>query len=400
MRDVEAAPVCSRPERTRSDSPTRALTFGGDPAFQQALRQRVAAYFATTGRRQRDCWQMYVKTAILLVCFAALYVLLVFVARTWWQALPLAVLLGLVAAGIGFNVQHDGGHQALFGLTPGSTSSWRMTLDLIGGSSYFWHYKHGVFHHTYTNITGHDTDIDLGILGRLAPAPEAAGVPPLAALLPLAALRACWRSSGTSMTISATSSAGAIGEHRVPRPRGWDLVIFLAGKAVFFSLAFGMPMLFHSVWAVLLFYAVAGVVLGIVLSVVFQLAHCVEEAEFPQPRPRHRAHRKRLGHPSGRDHGGLRPPQPGGVLAAGRPELPDRAPPVPPDLPRQLPGHLEAGGGDLPGMGGAVLGAPLLLGGGRVALPLAAAHGDAGPDRSAGGRWPPIQARARGPPIT
>ena len=39
-----------------------------------------------------------------------------------------------------------------------------MTLELIGGSSYLWRWKHVVFHHTYVNITGHDTDIDLGIL--------------------------------------------------------------------------------------------------------------------------------------------------------------------------------------------------------------------------------------------
>jgi len=80
MRDAEAPSVRSRPEPTRTGSPTRALTFGGDPAFQQALRQRVAAYFATTGQRPRDSWQMYAKTAILLVGFALSYVLLVFAA--------------------------------------------------------------------------------------------------------------------------------------------------------------------------------------------------------------------------------------------------------------------------------------------------------------------------------
>ena len=55
---------------------------------------------------------MYVKTAILLAGFALSYVLLVFVAQTWVQGGLLAVLLGLFAAGIGLNVQHDGGHRA------------------------------------------------------------------------------------------------------------------------------------------------------------------------------------------------------------------------------------------------------------------------------------------------
>ncbi|HEY7312106.1 MAG TPA: hypothetical protein VH643_22265 [Gemmataceae bacterium] len=44
-----------------------------------------------------------------------------------------------------------------------------MTMDLIGGSSYVWHWKHNIFHHTYANITDHDSDIDLGIFGRLSP---------------------------------------------------------------------------------------------------------------------------------------------------------------------------------------------------------------------------------------
>src|SRR2546426_10721503 len=44
-----------------------------------------------------------------------------------------------------------------------------MALELIGGSSHLWRWKHVVLHHTYVNTTGHDTDIDLGLLARLTP---------------------------------------------------------------------------------------------------------------------------------------------------------------------------------------------------------------------------------------
>jgi linoleoyl-CoA desaturase len=44
-------------------------------------------------------------------------------------------------------------------------------------------------------------------------------------------------------------------------------------------------MLLHPWWAVLGVYAIAAFVSGIVLSVVFQLAHCVEGADFPVPAP-------------------------------------------------------------------------------------------------------------------
>ena len=165
---TEEAQVRPRRRLTRAEPPTRALSFARDTAFQLALRQRVGEYFAATGRRQRDCWQMYAKTSILLAGFAISYVLLVFVARTWWQSVPLAILLALCAAGIGFNVQHDGGHRA-YSDRPWVNRLMAMTLELIGGSSYLWRWKHGIFHHTYVNVAGHDTDIDLGSLARLAP---------------------------------------------------------------------------------------------------------------------------------------------------------------------------------------------------------------------------------------
>ena len=59
--------------------------------------------------------------------------------------------------------------------------------------------------------------------------------------------------------------------------------MFIAGKVAFFSLAFVIPMLLHPLWAVLAAYAIAAFVSGVVLSIVFQLAHCVGEAQFPVP---------------------------------------------------------------------------------------------------------------------
>jgi linoleoyl-CoA desaturase len=78
---------------------------------------------------------------------------------------------------------------------------------------------------------------------------------------------------------------GRIGRHRMPRPKGWDLVVFIAGKATFFSLAFIVPSMLHAAGSVFLFYVVASFAQGVVLSTVFQMAHCVESAAFPLPRP-------------------------------------------------------------------------------------------------------------------
>jgi len=223
-----------------------------------------------------------VKTAILLAGFAVAYWLLVFVAQVWWQGLLLAILLGLSAAGIGFSIQHDGGHQA-YSNHPWVNKLMAMTLELIGGSSYLWRWKHVVFHHTYVNITGHDTDIDLGILARLTPHQKWRAYHrwqhfylwPLYGLLAIK-----WQLVDDLRKLI----SGRISNQPFPRPKGRELEIFVAGKATFLTLAFGIPLLFHSVGVVLFYYGVAGLVAGIVLSVVFQAAHCVEEAEFPLPR--------------------------------------------------------------------------------------------------------------------
>ena len=259
----------------------RPLKFRVNSAFQRELRRRVDEYFRSTGRRQRDCWQMYLKTAVILAGLVVSYLLLVFAAHAWWQGVPLAILLGFAAAGIGFNVQHDGGHHA-YSDSPWVNKLMAMMLDLMGGSSYFWRWKHGVFHHTYVNVTGHDADINLGLLARVTPYQTRLAfhrwqhlyVWPFYGLLAVK-----WQFVDDLRRLM----TGRIGSHRVRRPTGWDLVVLVAGKATFFAWAFGVPVLFHSVQAVLGYYAIVAVVLGATLSVVFQVAHCVEQAAFPLP---------------------------------------------------------------------------------------------------------------------
>lgn len=258
-----------------------ALKFSRSDRFLRELRKRVDAYFERTGRPRRDCPQMYFKTATILAWFIAAYVLLLFVVSSWWLVLPLAVVLGLSMAAIGFNIQHDGGHRAY------SDRRWvnkimALTLDLMGGSSYLWDWKHNTIHHTYPNITGYDDDINLGFLGRLSPQDRRFRFHRLQGIylwVLYGFLAIKWHFVDDFYNVA----AGSIGGHKIPRPRGKDLAIFIGGKAMFFSLAFIIPMLLHPVWAVLVVYAVASFISGMVLSIVFQLAHCVGEAEFPVP---------------------------------------------------------------------------------------------------------------------
>lgn len=280
-----AAPLC-RPAGRRNGPSAAAvgpLKFRTPDRFRQALRLRVAAYFAGSGRRPRDCPRMYAKSALILGGCLAAYAVLLTCAAAWWLALPLALLLGLGLSAAAFNVQHDGGHGA-YSERPWVNRLAALTLDLLGGSSYVWARKHNSIHHSYTNISGHDDDIDVGWLGRLSPWQPRLRLHRFQhlylwffyGLLPIK-----WHLFDDFRDVL----TGRIGGQRFPRPRGADLLIFLGGKALFLGLALGLPLLLHGWWWALAVYGCASFVQGLILSVVFQLAHCVEQADFPQPCP-------------------------------------------------------------------------------------------------------------------
>ena len=226
---------------------------------------------------------MVVKSAVVLGWFVLAYGLLVFQVRSWWGAVALSIGLGLAIAAIGFNIQHDGGHGAY------SRHRWvnrtaAMTLDLLGGSSLIWAHKHNGLHHTFTNISGHDDDINLGLIGRLSPDQphrwwhrwQHLYLWPLYGMLPIK-----WQFFDDFADLAARGR----GDRSVPRLAAADWLVLLTGKLIFFSLALVVPLQRHPIGSVIGCYVLVSMVQGIVLSVVFQLAHCVEEADFPGSAP-------------------------------------------------------------------------------------------------------------------
>ena len=256
-------------------------TYSPCTEFRRDLEARVAGYFSDAHRSRQGAGCLYLKTAILLIWLGASYVGLVWGAATWWQAVPLAVSLALAMAGVGFNIQHDGNHGAYSRHRVVNRAA-ALSLNLLGGDAYFWRFKHNIAHHSYPNVNGSDDDIRLGPLARMSPCQprywfhrfQHIYVWGLYAMLAIN-----WQLAGD---FRAMIKPG-VGDTRVSRPRGWDLVCFCVGKASFLTLAFVLPLLRHRLLPVIGVYFVTASVLGLTLAVVFQLAHCVEEAQFPAP---------------------------------------------------------------------------------------------------------------------
>lgn len=222
---------------------------------------------------------MVLKTALILGWFAGTWVLLTFFATGWWQAAALCVSLGLAMAAIGFNIQHDGNHG---GYSKNKTLNALMafTLDVMGGSSYVWSWKHNVFHHSNPNIEGLDADIEIKPFARLSPDQPRHWFHRFQAgyiFVLYCFLAVKWHFIDDFQNLI----AGKVGSNPFPRPKGFKLFAALAGKVLFVTWALIIPMMLHPWWQVLLCYALASVVVSLALAIVFQLAHVVDGASFP-----------------------------------------------------------------------------------------------------------------------
>lgn len=259
------------------------VRFGRGGAFYDELKQRAAAHFAEAGGPRRDLRRMYLKTAVIFTWFVASWVLLVFFATAAWQAVLAAMSLGLAIAAIGMSVQHDANHGA-YSARPWLNRALGFSLDAMGVCSFMWRQKHNVVHHTFTNVEGVDFDLDFGSMVRLSP-----GQPrkpwhrfqQYYLWLLYGFLLPKWVFYDDPVLFFTRRT----GPHKLPRMSRTEIALFWAWKAFFVAWSVVIPALFHPLWQVAVFHLVAAFTMGVTLSSVFQLAHCVEQAEFPVPPP-------------------------------------------------------------------------------------------------------------------
>jgi linoleoyl-CoA desaturase len=249
-------------------------------ALRAELTERVDAYFEQTGLSRDGGSAALFKTIAVFAWATVSYLLLLFWAESWWTALPLTVSLALALAGVGFSVMHDGSHGA-YSKSPLVNRLAAATLDFLGASSYVWRQKHVVLHHTYTNVAGADDDINAEPFLRLAPTQRLRWYHRYQRLYFPLLIGLFFTTKWAVWDDFAVIAKGMIGGQRIPRPSGWGIVQILAGKLMFVGWAVALPLMFHPVLPVLVCYTLLAFVWGITLGLVFQLAHAVDEAEFP-----------------------------------------------------------------------------------------------------------------------
>jgi len=263
-----------------SSAPKVSFDNGGD--FIRDVRRQVEEYLADEGVRARGRRQLRLKSVVSFALWAACWCALMF--APVGVAVRILLLLGLVAgtALVAFCVMHDANHGAYFrSRRLNHLLGW--TADVaLGISSYAWRVKHNVAHHTYTNVDGYDADITQVPIARLMPTQprrpwyrfQHLYIWPLYSMMVLR-----WQTAGDIAALR----RGSIGRSAIRWPRGWDLAGLAVGKALFLGWAIVVPLFVFPWWEVAVGYVVFTMIMGLITATTFQLAHCVEEADFANP---------------------------------------------------------------------------------------------------------------------
>jgi linoleoyl-CoA desaturase len=270
-----------RPVSSNPKAQARSLRFPQRHEFQKVLNERVNAYLRENHIPGRSVPAMYLKTAIALSWWLATYLLLLLGHFPPLVNFLLCLVWAMSIASIGFNVMHDANHNG-YSNNPVVNKLVGLSAELLGMSGFRWRTKHNVWHHTYTNIAGYDDDVEAFGLMRLSPNTPWS---------PLHQAQAWYYPVVYSfiafdfflrdfmMILIGRSDAN----HVYPKLSALDQVIFWAGKLLFIVIMFVIPLQIFPWWQVLIGFMIVMLTVGLVMGVVFQLAHINRDATFPEP---------------------------------------------------------------------------------------------------------------------
>jgi linoleoyl-CoA desaturase len=255
------------------------ITFNNnDNRFFQSLKSSVDQYFEQNKIKKTGDWRLFSKTIILVGAAIAMYCLLMFVSMSALPALLLCGGLGFVFASIGFSVMHDANHGS-YSTRPKLNDFIGLSANALGASSYFWKQKHNIIHHTYTNVDGIDDDIAKSPIIRQCESQKwvpAHKVQHLY-LLPVYSLSSIFWIFFMDFAKYFT--------HKIYTTDAWKMTaknkaIFWATKVGYLSFYIVLPIMVWGFLPWLAGFLMLHVVMGLTLSLVFQLAHVVENTEF------------------------------------------------------------------------------------------------------------------------
>lgn len=253
--------------------------------FYNTLKERVDQYFVDNNISQHANFAMVFKTIVMLSLYFVPYVLIMTQGYSLFTMWICSLIMGLGLAGIGMGVMHDANHGA-YSSNQFVNKMVALSLTFVGGDNKNWITQHNILHHTYTNIYGHDRDIDDKVIMRFSPDGKHRKVQRFQVVyvfLFYAIMSLYWTTAKDFVQYFEFIKKGHTRETAFGKAKTLFTLIFW--KLIYFGYMFVLPMmLLHLTFGqVFIGFLSLHLVAGVILSVVFQLAHVVENTSFPKP---------------------------------------------------------------------------------------------------------------------
>ncbi len=253
--------------------------------FYSTLKERVDNYFIENKISQHANVTMVFKTIVMLSLYFVPYILIMTQGYSLMGMWGCSLIMGLGLAGIGMSVMHDANHDA-YSRSPFVNKLLSLSLTFVGGDNKNWKTQHNVLHHTYTNIYKHDRDIDDKVIMRFSPEGKYKKIQKFQIIyvfLFYSIMSLYWTTAKDFIQYIQFIKEGHNKESRFDQFK--TLLTILVWKAVYWGYIIALPIiLLHlSFGQVMLGFVSMHLVAGLILSVVFQLAHVVEDTTFPVP---------------------------------------------------------------------------------------------------------------------
>jgi linoleoyl-CoA desaturase len=245
----------------------------------------VNTYFKTHKKSRNANANMVLKTVIMITLFVSpLIVLSTGVVSSTPLLFFLYILSGLGMAGIGMGVMHDAIHGS-YSKNKKINTLLGYTFNLIGANATVWRIQHNVLHHTYTNIDHADDDLNAPFFLRFSPNAKHYAVHKYQHIYiwffyGLATIS--WITTKDFVRLKRYKDMGLLNKKNEYKKA---LLSMSAWKLFYYCYALALPMIMlpFAWWVVLLAFLSMHFVTGILVSVVFQIAHIMPTNTFPLP---------------------------------------------------------------------------------------------------------------------
>ncbi|MFC2105024.1 fatty acid desaturase family protein, partial [Bacteroidota bacterium] len=250
------------------------------------LREKVSSYFEKNNISEHGNLDLVLKTVFMILLYFSPYFLMLSGTISSFAAVLLCwIIMGIGKAGIGMAVMHDANHKSYS--RNQAVNKWMSnTLYLLGGSPLTWQYQHNTLHHGFTNIEGHDEDINPGALLRFSPHKPLLKIHKyqhIYAWLLYGLMTLLWVTTKDFKQLIQYKKAGVPVSNNKSNLQLWLMLII--SKLMYYGVFMLIPMLilpFTWYWIIVFFLAMH-YTSRFILTIIFQTAHVVPTSKYPLP---------------------------------------------------------------------------------------------------------------------